>query len=437
MKTNNTWLYLSFILAFGCNVDNNNRSTGGAEFGGAGGTAGHAGEGGSGGQDVENAANGGAAPETQCERGLVVVLGDYESTNIAISKLDGTTKSGSFISSGATKPGLSLAISGDVEVPKAAPVSGRVVLLDRFGTNVVTWLDLETAEVKGQLAVGTGFESNPQDYIEYATDRAVISRFGSNSKPGAQDFDAGGDLLLIDTKTPKILGRIAMPEENSELLPRPSGMTTLDDTIVVTLGRLSSDFGSTGDGRFVGVSPKDKKVLWTVDLKGVKNCGRLAKSPSGKLGAMACSSQLDSITYLYQPSESDIVIFDLTVTPPKEIRRLGLGKAIDSGLQSTVEFASESKLFATAYGGNSVPGDRALSVDVETGDYDTLLESKAPYKFSGMHCAPGCGDICVLADMESGKLRRFSVSSKGKFTALEDVTVESKIGLPPRGIGAI
>jgi hypothetical protein len=433
----NTWLYLSFILAFGCNVDNNNQATGGAEFGGAGGAAGNAGEGGSGGKDIENSANGGANTEKQCDRGLVVVLGDYESTNIAISNLDGTTKSGSFISSGATKPGLSLAISGDVEVPNAAPASGRVVLLDRYGTNVITWLELETAKVIGQLAVGTGFESNPQDYLEYATDRAVISRFGSNPTPGAQDFDAGGDLLLIDTKAPKILGRIAMTEEDSELLPRPSGMTTLGDTVVVTLGRLSSDFSLAGNGRFVGVSPTEKKVLWTVDLKGVKNCGRLAKSPSGKLGAMACSSQIDPKTYLYQPSESDIVIFDLTVTPPKEVRRLGLGKAIDSGLQSTVEFASESKLFATVYGGNSVPGDRALSVDVETGEYDTLIESKAPYKFFGMHCAPGCGDICVLADMESGKLRRFSVSSKGKFTALDDVTVETKIGLPPHGIGAI
>jgi hypothetical protein len=420
-------------LAFGCNVDSDKVSTGGVELGGAGGTSGSGGQAGSSGE-------GGAAGSTsavQCERGLVVVLGDYKSTNVAISKLDGTTLSGSFVSSGATKPGLSLAISGDVDVPRVAPASGRVVLLDRFGSNVVSWFDLESTDVLGQLAVGTGFESNPQDYIEYATDRAVVSRFGSNLSPGHQEYDEGGDLLLIDTKSPKILGRIAMPEEDASLLPRPSWMTMLGDTVVVTLGRLSDDFNSVGDGRFVGVSPSAKKILWTVDLEGVKNCGRLAKSPSGKLGAMACSSQIDSTTYQYQPKESDIVIFDLTVTPPKEIRRLGLGKAVDAGLMSVVEFASESKLFALAYGGNSTPGDRALAVDVETGDFDPLLESTAPYQFSGIHCAPGCGDVCVLADMESGKLRRFSVSENGTFKALSDVTVESDIGLAPRGIGAL
>jgi hypothetical protein len=296
---------------------------------------------------------------------------------------------------------------------------------------------LDTAEVLGQLPVGTGFESNPQDYLEYATDRAVVSRLGTNPTPGQQDYDGGGDLLVLDTKTPKILGRIAMPEEDATLLPRPSGMTLLGDTVVVTLGRLSADFNSSGDGRFVGVSPTDQKVIWTVDIKGVKNCGRLAKSPSGKLGAIACSSQADSTTYQYNPDESDVVIFDLTVTPPVEVRRLGLGKALDAGLMANLEFASESKLLALAYGGNSTPGDRAVAVDVETGDYEKLLEATGVYKYAGIHCAPGCGDICVLSDSETGKLRRFGVSSDGKFTALDDITVETTIGLQPHSIGAI
>jgi hypothetical protein len=243
--------------------------------------------------------------------------------------------------------------------------------------------------------------------------------------------------LLLDTKTPKILGRIAMAEEDSELLPRPSGMTTLGDTVVVTLGRLSDGFKKAGAGRFVGVEPSTKKVLWTVNIEGVKNCGRLAKSPSGQIGAIACSSQADSVTYQYNPKESDIVIYDLTVTPPKELRRLGLGQAIDSGLQAPLEFASESKLVALAYGGNSVAGDRAFSVDVETGDYEELLKANTPYSLVGVHCAPGCGDVCVISDKEAGFLRRFEVNSKGKFTRLDDVTPDSTIGLPPRSIGAL
>lgn len=410
MTIRTTALSAILLAASGCNVDKTGESTGGVEFDGT---------------------------KPVCERGLTVVMGDYSSTNIGIAKLDGTMLSESFISSSAATPGLSLALSGDVDVPRVAPASGKVVLLDRFGKNVVTWLDLDSAEVLGQLAVGTGFESNPQDYLEYDTDRAVVSRFGTNTNPGQEDYDEGGDLLLLDTKARKILGRIAMPEEDAALLPRPTGMTMLGETVVVTLGRLSADFSQTGAGRFVGVQPSTKKILWTVDIKGVKNCGRLAKSPSGLIGAIACSSQTDSVTYQYNPKESDVVIYNLTVTPPKELRRLGLGQAIDSGLQTPLEFASESKLVALAYGGNSVVGDRAFVVDVETGDYEELLKANTAYSLPGVHCAPGCGDVCVISDKEAGVLRRFEVNSKGKFTRLDDVTPDSTIGLPPRSMGAL
>ncbi|HEY5956576.1 MAG TPA: hypothetical protein VIV60_08490 [Polyangiaceae bacterium] len=373
----------------------------------------------------------------RCERALVVVMTDYSSTNVGITELDGTPRSPSFISSAAAKPGLALALSGDVDAPRTAPASGRVVLLDRFGKNVVTWLDPTSAEVLAQLPVGTGFESNPQDYLEYQGHWAMVSRFGSNPHPGQQAYDAGGDLLILDTDTPAIVDRIAMPEEDPNLLPRPSGMTQLSDTIVVSLGRLSADFHAVGSGRFVGVSPESKTLLWTVDIDGVKNCGRLALSPSGKLGAIACSSQFDSVTYRYNPDESDVVLFDMTVTPPVELRRLGLGKTLDAGLQPTLEFASESKLIALTYGGNATTGDRAVAVDAEVGTVQSLFQTTKPYSVSGVHCAPGCGDVCVISDAESGNLHRYRVSATGEFTALEDVKVDDSIGLPPHAIGAI
>ncbi|MGC4070242.1 MAG: hypothetical protein QM784_37390 [Polyangiaceae bacterium] len=443
---------LSLAMLFGCNVDDPKPSTGGVDFGGGG-------NGGEGGSNSDAGGNGGSSdsagaaglgqagsgqagstastPAKQCERGLVVVMGDYKSTNVGITKLDGTPLSSSFISSGAAKPGLALALSGDVDVPRAAPTSKRVVLIDRFGSNVITWMDLESATVLAQLRVGTGFESNPQDYAEFDTDRAVISRYGTNSSPGHEDFDQGGDLLVIDTKTPKILERIAMPEENTELLPRPAGITKLGDVLVVALERLSFDFDSCGEGRFVGVSPKDGKIVYTVDIPKLKNCGRLAISPSGKLGAVACSSQFDGGTYRYNPEESDVVIFDLTVSPPKEMRRLGLGVALDAGLQPSVEFASEDHVLALAYGGNSTVGDRAVLAEIDTGKYETVAESKGPYNLSGIHCSPGCGDVCVISDGETGKLRRFTLGDSGKIENLSDITVDTTIGLPPRRIGAL
>lgn len=436
-------LTLMAMAAVACNLESTEGDRGGVEFnGGAGaegrgredsaGMAGMAGTAGSDGHAGEE--NPDPAP---CERGLVIVDLDYVSSNVAIAELDGTILSESFVSSGSARPGLSLALSGDVDVPRVAPTSGRVVLLDRYGTNVITFLDPGTAKVLGQLPVGTGFESNPQDYLEYDATGAVVSRFGTNTDPGHASYDEGGDLLLIDTKAFEITGRIPMPEEEPELLPRPGGMTMLGDTVVVTLGRLSADYDKAGNGRFVGVSPKDKAVLWTVNMEDVSNCGRLALSPSRAVGAVACSSRFDSTTYAYNPQESDIVVFDVTVTPPKEIRRLGLGVSLDAGLQPTVEFVSETMLLALAYGGNSTVGDRALAVDIQTGDSEVLVETETPYMLPSIHCAPGCGDVCVIADAEAGLLHRFSVSQKGRFERLPDVVTDTTVGLPPQRIGAL
>ncbi|WP_437839287.1 hypothetical protein [Sorangium sp. So ce1153] len=415
------------IPLLGCNVDPPPPSTGGVHVGGDGGGGGGRGGGGGGGPDTPGA----------CERGVVIVTSDYQSTNIAISELDGTTLSPSFVSSGATKPGLSLALSGDVDVPATAPPSGRVVLIDRYGTNVLTWMDLETAEVIAQLPVGQGFESNPHDYIEVGEERAFVSRFGSNPAPGAEPFDEGGDLLVLDTKKYTIEGRIALPEEDEGLLPCPSGMTRVGEDVVVSLDRLAADFSREGEGRFVGVSPEQNAVAWTVDIQGLYSCGRVAVSPSGDRLAVACSSRFDADAMKFDPATSDIVIYDARSTPPRELERLGVARKLDAGIQPSLAFASEDVLLAKTYGGNASPGDTVFSVNITTGDVATLGEATQPFVLGGVHCSPGCGDVCLVSDAEKNKLRRWKVTANGALEPLEDVTVDTEIGLPPRSIGGI
>jgi hypothetical protein len=312
-----------------------------------------------------------------------------------------------------------------------------VVLLDRFGTNVITWMKPDDATVIAQLPVGTGFEATPRDYIEVNARRAYVSRYGTNLAPGWVEFDEGGDLLIIDTQTPEILGRIPMPEEDGTLLPRPDGMTGLGSDVVVTLGRYSADYATAGDGRFVGVSPASDSIVWTVDVVGLKGCGRVAVSPSGTRLAIACSSKRDKGTKRYDPTRSDIVIYDATTVPPTELRRLGVGTKLDAGLQPLVTFATEDVVLAKTYGGNSTPGDTAIAVDTTSGIVTTLAETAKPYLLGGLHCSPGCGGICLLSDAEGNRLRRFSVADSGVFTALEDVQVDTLIGLPPRAIGGL
>ncbi len=415
-------LLVAMVGLSACNVASPPRSTGGVSF------------------DAGSGPDGGSAPDgaatSSCETGVVIVTSDYESTNIAVSSLDGTTLSGSFVSSGATRPGLALALSGDVDVPLVAPASGRLLLIDRYGTNVLTWMNVADATVIAQLPVGTGFQSNPHDYVEIDATHAYVSRFGTNPNPGQQTFDQGGDVLIVDTKAPALVGRIAIPEENPALQPCPDLMTWIGREVVLTLGRWSADFSQVGDGRFVGLSPSSHAIDWTVNVTGLQSCGRVALSPSGSVAAIACSSSENMTTHQFDPTLSDIVVYDAMQTPPTEVRRLGLGMKLGAGIQPAIAFAGEDALVATTYGGNATPGDTVFAVSVTTGDVTALGQSTMPYVLGGLHCAPGCGDVCLLSDAEANKLRRWRFTG-GTFTPLDDATVDTIVGLPPRDIGGL
>jgi hypothetical protein len=371
-----------------------------------------------------------------CPSALDVVCSDFVTTNIAISAIDGTTLSGSFVSSGSTPTGLTTALSGDVDVPYVAPPSGRVLLLDRYGTNVLTWMDPTTAMVIQQLPVGTGFQSNPHDYIEVSSTQAFVSRFGTNPNPGQQPFDQGGDLLVIDTSKFAITGRIAMPEENPALQPCPDVMNWIGGDVVVTLGRWSSDFSQVGDGRFVGVSPTTQAIDWTVNVTGLQSCGRVYLSPSGKVAAIACSSMENMATNMFNPANSDIVVYDATQTPPVETKRLGLGTALNAGIQPPIAFVSEDVIFGLTYGGNATVGDTAFTVNISTGYVTAITAASMPFVYNDVRCSPGCGDVCLLSDSEQNGLDRWQAADGG-LAPLTTITVDPSVGLPPQDMGGL
>jgi len=85
-----------------------------------------------------------------CPSLLAVVCESFttgsSSTNIELAGTDGTSESGSFVSTASTPAGLTTALSSDVVVPYVAPPSGDVVLIDQTN-NVLTWMNPATAAV--------------------------------------------------------------------------------------------------------------------------------------------------------------------------------------------------------------------------------------------------------------------------------------------------
>jgi hypothetical protein len=377
-----------------------------------------------------------------CPHGAVALLTDYMSTQIALVSQEGTVQSKDFLSTASTTAsGLAFALSGDVVLPRTQPASGRVVLIDQYGTNVLTWADPATAKVYAQLPVGTGFESNPYDYLEIDSTYAYVTRWDQNLAPGKQAFDAGGDVLVVDTQKPAITKSIPMPVVDS-LPPCPAGLLQVGDTVMVVLQRTSNDFSTVGDAMLVGL--QNEAIAWQTTLTGLKNCDRPVLSPSGKTMAMACEGQLTSTGSVMDASTSALALYDVTTLPPKLIRSFPIVDQLGSTAQSGVAWVSETEILGktqTPLMGST--NNEAFVLDVTTGKATVLLTAH-PGAMGGkglvygdVLCDPGCGNVCMLADGDLGVVQRWSITpgTATGLTAMSPIDVDPSVGLPPVSLG--
>jgi hypothetical protein len=269
-----------------------------------------------------------------------------------------------------------------------------------------------------------------------------VTRWGENLEPSRQAFDAGSDVLVIDTHRFEIVASIPMPVED-ELPPRPSRMLRLGDVVWVTLERLARDFSETGDTMLAGISVFDRTLRGEpLRLTGLKNCGRPALSPDGKQLAIACTGAISPDGDVENLDHSVLVILDATSNPPSEVARFGASSIAGEALQNDVVFATNQQVLLktqTPLGGTR--HNRWLSVSLEDGSGKTLLEARPDGEgagkgivFGGMTCAPDCSDLCLLADADRGVLERARVDATGTIELIDPVVVEREVGLPPLGL---
>jgi hypothetical protein len=376
----------------------------------------------------------------ECPRGVAVVSSDYQSSEIALLAPSGDVKSAAFMSSASTEAtNLAAPLSGDIGVASARSRPGELVIIDRFGTNVLSFVDTKTAQVRAQLPVGTGFEANPQGYLELSEHQAFVPRLGENASPGRQRFDAGSDLLLVDPSVPSIVDSLAMPRKDG-YLPNPAAITRHGDDLLVTLQHARADYSGMAEGELVAIAASDLSFRYRLALSGLKNCGRAEPSPSGAWLAVACSAFVDRKGAAAEPQTSGLVVFDALTEPPSERRRFGAQDLVGGPMQSSIEFVSERLvLFKTQTALGADRDNQLWSLDLETGGAALLAtaargESGLGFgiAFGGMSCRANCGDPCVIADASRGKLLRFRVHGD----ALEpdaDVVIHGA-GLPPGGL---
>ncbi len=254
--------------------------------------------------------------------------------------------------------------------------SGLVVLLDRFGTNVMTFIDPYSGRVRDQLPVGTGFESNPQDYVE-ALDKGFVARFGQNTEPGREGFDDGGDLLVLDLSPPRIRGQVLLPVWD-ELPARPTALARIGDDLVVSLARISLDFRTTGHAALVGVSAEDEAVTvrTRTRLQELRTSDPVAPTVGALLSlAAARSNPTGQVEAL---EESGIVVFSTAMSPPELVDELPAAELGEGPVQADVAFLSDDLvLIKTQTPVDTAQNNRLLAVDL-VGRRSTQILEAAP-----------------------------------------------------------
>lgn len=378
---------------------------------------------------------------------FAVVYADYPtSTAIGLLARDGSLLHPSWLTSGTTTAGVRTTLSGDVVLPTVPSPNGDTLLVvDRFGTDVITELDFE-GNVRGQLSttrnsVASGdFRANPQDILQLPDGRRILSRLEPNLLPGAQLLDRGSDLVIAAANGLEPDGRVdlAFTEtvlDGEKIYPRPERLLYLQNgdaaQILVGIGRLNIDFEITAAGVVATIDPVTLEGAM-LPLGTLENCGQLVPTPD-------------------DPARAWVICRGVTFKPHPEDRIRTSGAAL-------VELSSDGTLRLVStwrsidhpeqlplYGpGVALPANQLVVVatgDIERGlddqlvlldgDTATTIASAPPASF-GTPAYDAETALLLVADKSIG-IRRFTKLGD-RFLEGSPVPTPSCHGLPPREI---
>ncbi len=380
-------------------------------------------------------------PEGDCGRGLVVVRTDYQSSNVSLLDFKGAVLSESLVSSASGSVGLSSPLSGDVLVPNDFVADAEVIILDRYPASVVSWVNVETANVRTQLSVATGFAANAQDYLELTPRKAYVTRFETNLDPGKEAFDGGGDVLVIDPRAPSILDSVDLSEAAlglDDFLPRPAAMVRAGDDVVVLLSPYDASFEGADDSRLVRIDTAEDRIREIFVLDDLKGCVGLTMSPDRSEIAVSCSGIFDAQTE-DTPRTSGLVRVR-AAEPFEEIDRYPATDFDAGAFGLWTGYASDSRLVVSAMGNTNLDATTArpdvlATLDIATGEFAAVPSvSTDPFDLGEIRCAPKCGE-CFVTDATRRGVWRIPVLDDGELGQAELLPLPAGDGLPPRYLG--
>ncbi|HEX7507225.1 MAG TPA: hypothetical protein VF550_10670, partial [Polyangia bacterium] len=355
---------------------------------------------------------------------------------------DGNLLKDGCLSTGTGTPGLALALSGDVVLPTQVPLGGPVAIIDRDkNNNAVTWLDPVTCAPLGQLAVATGFASDPHDVVTLSASKAYVTRYNENGAATAapDDFDEGDDLLIVDPTQLKITGRIDLkPFAPAGTLPDADRALLVEGQVYVSLNAISLDYSIYGTGRILIVDPVADRVVSFIDLPGVKNCGAMTYLPTDKKLLVACTGSYSDGPQ--QAQSSAIVTIDLGVSPPAMTNLIAAASVGGLPFTNTTVAALDGNTALGVTLGTPppppyVPPDRLWSLPLDGSLPVRIFESTESFTLGAVLADPERHRALVVdGTMNAPAFVRFFDFSRGTFTAGKTGKSNPSRSLPPRAL---
>lgn len=367
-----------------------------------------------------------------------VVSSDYGATAIALLDEGGGMLEEAWLGSGTRAASIVATLSGDVSLPGAPFDDCTLVLLDRFGTDVVTFLDVCGGQpLARQVDVGGGFAANPQDAVRIDERRAWVSRLTVNLAAGPAAMDRGNDVVVVDVEAGRVVDRIDLSAlDDGDAFARPTRLARLRagdlDRLLVGTARLSSGFDAVATGAVALVDPGSGAVE-TRSLAPMTNCGELDPVPGEPSRAVVTCG---GATFGQESDRRDgagVALLELTAGG--ELTELGRWQAADHpelGVASTYAVPlGDGRVVAIASGDSGATADRAVLLDLMAGSAEVLFEAAEAFVLGEGAYDPE-GDLLLIPDASAGAVRRFV-----GLVEIEPVDTAGCRGLPPREVARI
>jgi hypothetical protein len=381
----------------------------------------------------------GAAGAATFGAGLAVVDSDFTSTSISIVGATGALVKDDCINSGTHAAGkLSFTLSGDVVLPSQPQQGGDLWLVDR-GNAALTIVTPPSCAVSGQIAVGTGFESNPHDVAVLSATKLYVTRYNTNVAP-PNVTATGDDVLIVNRTTGTVTGRIglttyAAPVTGFTMEAQPDRMVIAGGKVYLTLGSQDAKFMAAGEGRVVVIDPGSDTVIGTIALTGLKGCSAIQYVPAQSSLFVSCGGSFSDAD---QAAASGIAQIDLSTAAPT----LHVTKASVVGGQpvnfSWIGVLSATQGFAATLGSfpfGATPGtnDALYMFNPTAGTATPVPLSAGPFDLGG--AAVGAA-LLLVPDATTTKplIHVFDVPATGAPTERTPFAPDPSKGLPPRQI---